>query len=879
MLPFLMAVILVLVLPLTAMAATDLGSSTEIITTMEPVTEEVVDSTEVTEISGPNPADTLVITPDAIREENPYDPDWPYPYGLPVDNDLPEDLLEADPYTISLLADMSLIPDEMHDNAILRALEYTGYDVQWLKDNGYLYVAQYCSSNLKTYAPQVLSGIGYDDYAPYMNGDETAADSSTVTGKAPAIASFEANGMVCASFVTYYLCNYLPNIEGVDTTWIHNAVKATTMNNGSYSTASVWSWETGLTNLANTAGGGVTRYTDANTAYANLVPGDVIIFSNSSGNLTHAAIYAGAYTMYNASGTNRGIYHYIIHVGNSRGPEISAVEYMVSSGSKSSAPSAWYHIELPEVQSTGFIEVNKKDPNGKSLSGAYFTAVDQSTGDKFVIGPTNSSGYAKSGELPLGTYKVTETVFPDGYEASGQTSWTVTLTRDTPNMTITINAVNKLTTGTAKIVKTITNGGTRAGWHFTVKNAGGSVIGSYVTDSTGVIALNLTPGTYTVSETDGAALFWVNDPNPTRTVTVKANETSTVTFTNQWLGQAKIVKTTTNGGRVDGWTFTIRNAGGTFVGKYQLISTLPSITSESTYLTCYTFVDTLSKGITYNRNDVVLEFFTDSGCNDKIATWNEADGKFTVSYSISDNGESVMTIEMTAAGLNEINTAKTVYTEAGMVNSGYSDCSLRITYAAAMNSDASVVYGDNGNPNEVVLLWQRSSQDYYDTLVDDSHVFSYGIELTKLFSDGQGDLSNVEFIIHNETDGYYVKAELNEAEGIYYATDHVDAEADATHFIPVADTGKVTVKGMEDDTYTITEVRTDNGYTLLKEDIKVILSQTESTVLCDIYASDVLGLIQNDPRYATIINDTGDLKNIPQKHLEHNLLTASATVD
>ena len=195
MLPFLMAVILVLVLPLTAMAATDLGSSTEIITTMEPVTEEVVDSTEVTEISGPNPADTLVITPDAIREENPYDPDWPYPYGLPVDNDLPEDLLEADPYAISLLADMSLIPDEMYDNAILRALEYTGYDVQWLKDNGYLYVAQYCSSNLKTYAPQVLSGIGYDDYAPYMNGDETVADSSTVTGKAPAIASFEANGI------------------------------------------------------------------------------------------------------------------------------------------------------------------------------------------------------------------------------------------------------------------------------------------------------------------------------------------------------------------------------------------------------------------------------------------------------------------------------------------------------------------------------------------------------------------------------------------------------------------------------------------------------------------------------------------------------------
>ena len=41
----------------------------------------------------------------------------------------------------------------------------------------------------------------------------------------------------------------------------------------------------------------------------------------------------------------------------------------------------------------------------------------------------------------------------------------------------------------------------------------------------------------------------------------------------------------------------------------------------------------------------------------------------------------------------------------------------------------------------------------------------------------------------------------------------------------------------------------------------------------------MLGLIQNDPRYATIIHDNGDLHNMPQKHLEHKLLTASATVD
>jgi len=230
-------------------------------------TEEVTEETEVTEsveeVDPPEETEALedteppeeneakeesegiLITPDPIIEENPYDPDWPYPYGLPVDNDFPNDLLEADPYGIMLLADMSLIPDEMYDNYILRALAYTGYDVDYLKDNGYLYVAQYTSSNIKTYAPQVLSNIGYDDYSPFCNGDETVADPSTVTGRAPNIAKFEEQGLVCASFVSYYWNNYLPNIEGIDTTWVADAIKATTMNNGSYSTASVWAWETG----------------------------------------------------------------------------------------------------------------------------------------------------------------------------------------------------------------------------------------------------------------------------------------------------------------------------------------------------------------------------------------------------------------------------------------------------------------------------------------------------------------------------------------------------------------------------------------------------------------------------------------------------------
>jgi LPXTG-motif cell wall-anchored protein len=620
----LLAVVLVLGLPSQAMAATNVGSSettaTQPTDATEPVSTEASDPTEpsgtlettepaATEETESEPTDTPTTPdvtepeatetpteptepltpeeqdmirwaeleaqlPDPIEEYFPFAPEIKYPYGEPQDNFYPSSLFEADPYALMPLADMSAIPDNMYDNSILRALAYTGYDVQWLKDNGFLYVAEYVSSNINNYRPEVLSDIGYDDYAPFLNGDETVADSSTVTGRAPDIASFESSGLVCASFVSYYINNYLPNIEGYDTSHIHEAIKATTATSTGYSTASVWSWETGLTNLANTPGSGVTKYTNETEGYANLVPGDIIVFSRD-GELVHVAIYAGTYSMWNIRGTNRGEKHFIIHVGNSRGPEISTTEYLAKSGTaKSSVATAWYHLELGSVvDQVGFIEVYKKDPNGKNLSGAKFKAVDQDTGDTFYIGPTDANGYAKSGEMPMGTYVVTETVFPDGYQASGQTSWTVTLTKDTPNMTVTINAVNELKSGSAKIVKATTNGGSKAGWHFEVKNSSGTVIGNYVTDSTGIITLDLEPGTYTVTETDGTYKYWVNDPNPTRTVTVKANETATVTFTNQWRGQAQIVKTTTNGGTVAGWHFTVKNSSGTVIGNYVTDST------------------------------------------------------------------------------------------------------------------------------------------------------------------------------------------------------------------------------------------------------------------------------------------------------------------
>ena len=267
----------------------------------------------------------------------------------------------------------------------------------------------------------------------------------------------------------------------------------------------------------------------------------------------------------------------------------------------------------------------------------------------------------------------------------------------------------------------------------------------------------------------------------------------------------------------DGYAHTATASVGDVV-DYQIISTLPTITSKASSLSEYTYVDTLSKGIKYNKQDVVIEFFRDSACTDKITTWDENSGKFTATY---DDAANTMTIRMTEAGLNEINEATTVYTDS--VKRGYSDCTMRITYAATLTADAKM--GDTDNPNEVVLTWKRTNTTYYDTLNDCCHVYTYGVDILKQFSDGKGDIRNVKFLLHNDTDDVYVVADLKD--DVYYAKGVTTKKSDATTFVPNG-SGHIIVKGLEDDAYSLTEIATDKGYVLLKESVKIVITTKEN---------------------------------------------------
>lgn len=410
------------------------------------------------------------------------------------------------------------LPDNMADSHILRALEYTGYNVQAQKNDGTLYQSNSYGSRTPS---NILSDISY---GTSTSGKENIADSSTVSGRAPDIATFESKGLCCASFVTYFICNYLPHIEGVDTSLISDAVAATGWNFQACVT-----WQKALNGLVDEGKIEKIGTSASNVDRSKLTPGDLIIFGTAENSHTHIAVYSGTY---------KGV-DYIIHVGNDRGPEISRVDWMGQAGDKSSYPNAYYHLPVEYWEDDGSIEVYKKDTDGKALAGAVFIATETTTGQQYRIGPTDSTGYAKSEmPIPYGEYKIVESVFPTNYRAYGTTSWTKTLNKDTPNATITINAVNEIIPGNCKIVKT-SEDGVVDGISFTLSGNG---VNKTVTTANGgeVTISDLKPGTYTVTEEK----IDYYEPQEVRTVTIVSGQTATVTFNNTLKrSELKVVKT------------------------------------------------------------------------------------------------------------------------------------------------------------------------------------------------------------------------------------------------------------------------------------------------------------------------------------------------
>lgn len=369
------------------------------------------------------------------------------------------------------------IPSKMLDNIYLDALTYTGYKTDVQKADGSIF---------KTYsgnAPaSVRSGIGY---GTGPSGLETVA-ADNKTGKAPDIARFKANGLCCASYVSYVYYNYLPNIARMDVSKIPQP--ANPRSPISYNSAvENWVKSGGARRIAFTQG------TNSFTPSEEIPIGSLIIFKHkTTGEIAHLALYAGYY-----AGK-----HFVTHVGNERGPEISTVEGM----SKGSYPEVVTQVVVPKIgEPLGTISVHKTDENGKPLAGAKFkVTMAEHPEYSFLINPTDENGNAKMNMgLPYGKYILTEIGFPEGYTYSGQKEYTVEICDET--QFVTLRAVNKLKSSKLTVIKVDSETGR------TVKGITGFKIRNtqtneesetYYTDENGSLTLpsEITYGNYELTE-------------------------------------------------------------------------------------------------------------------------------------------------------------------------------------------------------------------------------------------------------------------------------------------------------------------------------------------------------------------------------------------
>lgn len=383
-------------------------------------------------------------------------------------------LVSALPLSAAPAAD---IPSKMLDNIYLDALTYAGYKTDVQKADGSIF---------KTYsgnAPaSVRSGIGY---GTGPSGLETVA-ADNKTGKAPDIAKFKANGLCCASYVSYVYYNYLPNIARMDVSKIPQP--ANPRSPISYNSAvENWVRSGGARRIAFTQG------TNSFTPSEEIPIGSLIIFKHkTTGEIAHLALYAGYY-----EGK-----HFVTHVGNERGPEISTVEGM----SKGSYPEVVTQVVVPVIKEpTGTIAVCKTDENGKPLAGAKFkVTMAEHPEYSFLINPTDENGTAKMNMgLPYGKYILTEIEFPEGYTYSGQKEYTVEICDET--QFVTLRAVNKLKSSKLTVIKVDSETGrtVKGITEFKLKNTKtGEESEVYYTDENGFLTLpdEITYGNYELTE-------------------------------------------------------------------------------------------------------------------------------------------------------------------------------------------------------------------------------------------------------------------------------------------------------------------------------------------------------------------------------------------
>lgn len=217
------------------------------------------------------------------------------------------------------------------------------------------------------------------------------------------------------------------------------------------------------------------------------------------------------------------------------------------------------------------------------------------------------------------------------------------------------------------------------------------------------------------------------------------------------------------------------------------------------------FHDTMSAGLTLNAESV--QVYTDKELTTKL----EAD-----SYTLTTSGLSdtcTFDIAFSQKYLNDLQGKAVVY----------------VVYSAVVNENA--VVGDEGNPNTSHLSYGDKSNTK-TTPGSNTTTYTWSFDVLKYGNEDESNvLANAEFVLLNSDRSKVAVVENGKLKG--WRDLPVAGEDDSVVWpnntiLKTDENGKISIAGLDADTYYLREIKAPAGYNVLKDDVEVKIAPTVS---------------------------------------------------
>ena len=215
----------------------------------------------------------------------------------------------------------------------------------------------------------------------------------------------------------------------------------------------------------------------------------------------------------------------------------------------------------------------------------------------------------------------------------------------------------------------------------------------------------------------------------------------------------------------------------------------------------YVFHDKMSEGLTYKGDAKV---YTDETMMQELAA-----GNYMVNANPTDSD--TFDITFTQDYLNTITAATKLY----------------VKYSATLNENAKV--GLEGNPNASKLSYgeinQGTGKPGSTTPLSETNTYTWDVDVFKYTMNGETEkaLAGATFTLSKNADGFNPIALVSEGNNVYRVA-KTNETVTVTEITTDA-TGKFTIKGLDADTYYLTETAAPAGYNKLAAPVTIVIGE------------------------------------------------------